>query len=85
MEPITWCLTYSMLVASFAYYIMTSQEYMLPLVERRVVQNKFWKNIKKQNFNVDEFKRLREQLVTLEQQMQRARTPYSTMSSFGPF
>ncbi|KAI1303074.1 Calcium uniporter protein, mitochondrial [Halotydeus destructor] len=85
MEPITWCLTYSMLMASFAYYIMTSQEYMLPMVERRFVQTQLWKHVKKSNFNIEEFKKMRQDLLTLEQKMKKSKVnPYSSLSNF-PF
>ena len=67
MEPITWCITYSLMISTFAYYVMTSQEFMLPLAEKRAVQERFWKLVKKHNFNVQEFKRLRKQLLALEQ------------------
>lgn len=58
---------------SFAYYILTAQEYMLPLVERRVTQNAFWKNAKKHNFDVAEFKRLRQELLTVEEKLGKTR------------
>ena len=67
MEPITWCITYSLMISTFAYYVMTSQEFMLPMAEKRAVQERFWKLVKKHNFNVPEFRRLRKQLLTLEQ------------------
>lgn len=46
---------------------------MLPLAERRVVQNQFWKNARRQNFNVNEFKRMRERLVYLEERIKNTR------------
>lgn len=67
MEPITWCITYSLMISTFAYYVMTSQEFLLPLAEKREVQERFWKIANKNNFNVREFRRLRKQLLTLEQ------------------
>lgn len=32
MEPITWFLTYTMMVGTFAYYIVTSEEFIVPMV-----------------------------------------------------
>lgn len=66
MEPITWCITYSLMISTFAYYVMTSQEFLLPLAEKREVRERFWKIAQKKNFNVQEFKRLRKQLLELE-------------------
>ena len=66
MEPITWCITYSLMISTFAYYVMTSQEFLLPLAEKREVQERFWKIAQKNNFNVQEFRRLRKQLLALE-------------------
>ena len=74
MEPITWCLTYCMLVGSYAYYVMTSQEYLLPVVERRMIQTHLLKNVKKSNFNVDEFKQMRERLLTVEDRLSKAKS-----------
>lgn len=68
MEPITWCITYSLMISTFAYYVMTSQEFLLPLAEKREVRERFWKIAQKNNFNVKEFKRLRKQLLDLERQ-----------------
>lgn len=67
MEPITWCITYSLMISTFAYYVMTSQEFLLPLAEKREVQERFWKIANKNNFNVREFRRLRKQLLALDQ------------------
>lgn len=70
MEPITWCVTYSMMVATFAYYIIYSQEFMLPLAEKRAVQMKLWKLIQAQEasgqFDLRTFRRLRKKLLAIE-------------------
>lgn len=70
MEPITWCVTYSMMVATFAYYIIYSQEFMLPLAEKRAVQMKLFKLIQAQQnsgqFDLRTFRRLRKKLVAIE-------------------
>ena len=83
MEPITWCLTYCMLMGSYAYYVMTSQEYMLPIVERRMVQSRLWKNVKKNNFDVNGFKQMRERLLSVEERLNKARS-FPSVTNF-PF
>ena len=70
MEPITWCVTYSMMVATFAYYIIHSQEFMLPLAEKRAVQMKLWKLIRAREasgqFDLRSFRKLRRKLLSIE-------------------
>lgn len=70
MEPITWCVTYSMMVATFAYYIIHSQEFMLPLAEKRAVQTRLWKLIQAREaagqFDLRSFRRLRRKLLAIE-------------------
>ncbi|CAG2101330.1 unnamed protein product [Medioppia subpectinata] len=74
MEPITWMLTYAMMVGTFAYYIVTSQEYLVPSVERRLTINKFWKLAQKQNFDVTQFRALRQQIKQLDEKILRLKT-----------
>lgn len=69
MEPITWMLTYAMMVGTFAYYIVTSQEYLVPSVERRLTISKFWKLAQKHNFDVTNFRKIREQLKVLNERI----------------
>ncbi|XP_054167242.1 calcium uniporter regulatory subunit MCUb, mitochondrial-like [Oppia nitens] len=74
MEPITWMLTYAMMVGTFAYYIVTSQEYLVPSVERRLTISKFWKLAQKQNFDVNKFRKLREQIKQLDEKILRLKS-----------
>ena len=73
MEPITWCMTYSMMLGTFAYYIVFSQEFMLPLAEKRAVQERFWKNVHKRGFDIEQFKRLRRKLLNLDRKTTEAK------------
>ena len=67
MEPVTWVITYSLMISTFAYYVLTSQEFLLPLAEKRAVHERFWKILRKNNFDVNQFKQLRRQVIQLEQ------------------
>jgi hypothetical protein len=50
---------------------VTSQEYLVPSVERRLTISKFWKLAQKQNFDVTKFRKLKEQLKILDEKILR--------------
>lgn len=83
---ITFCNEWgiTLLSRTFSYYIFTAQEFMLPLVERRAVQERFWKNVRKSHFDVNQFKQLRTQLIAIERRAKRVRsTPFASSIPLG--
>lgn len=59
--------------STFAYYIITSEEYVLPMVERRMVIKKFWKLVKAENFDVRQYRMMRDELISVEKQIRALR------------
>ncbi|KAJ6222023.1 hypothetical protein RDWZM_000568 [Blomia tropicalis] len=70
MEPVTWALTHCSLVLTFAYFMITSDEYHLPLVERRMIVNRFWKLVKSTKFDVQAYRLLRDEISNLDRQIE---------------
>ena len=58
---------------TFAYYIVTSEEYIVPAVERRMAISKFWKLIKSQQFDVHTYRLLRDEIAKLDKQIKMLR------------
>lgn len=54
---------------TFAYYIVTSQEYLIPSVERRLTISKFWKLAKMYNFDVTKFHQLKNQVKMIDEKI----------------
>lgn len=87
MEPVTWMLTNVMMVGyvlkfsladslrisfrAFAYYIVTSQEYVVPMVEKRMILRRFWKLASNEKFDISQYRLLRKELLFTERQIKR--------------
>ena len=64
---------YLLLSRTFAYYIVTSEEYIVPMVERRMAISKFWKLVKAENFDVRRYRLLRDELALVDKQIRALR------------
>lgn len=69
MEPFTWCITYAWGIIAFGYYVMTSQEYQYPQVERRMAIKHFCDSYGKKNFDLTSFTTLHQQIKQLNDQI----------------
>ncbi|XP_027198166.2 mitochondrial calcium uniporter isoform X3 [Dermatophagoides pteronyssinus] len=76
MEPVTWIMTYTTMVGSFAYYIITSEEYVVPGVEKRMIAARFWKLAKSRQFDVKQYKQLKEEIKQLEKRIGKLRARF---------
>ena len=49
--------------------MITSEEYLVPTVERRLVVDRFWKLAKTNNFDAETYRQLRERILKLDKQI----------------
>lgn len=50
--------------------MITSDEYHLPLVERRMIVTRFWKLVKSTKFDVQAYRLLRDEISNLDRQIE---------------
>lgn len=62
--------------SSFAYYIITSEEYVVPGVEKRMIAARFWKLAKSRQFDVKQYKQLKEEIKQLEKRIGKLRARF---------
>ena len=72
----THCLFFFLINSSFAYYIVTSQEYVVASVEKRMILSKFWKLVNAQQFDIGKYRMLRADLQKVERQISKLRQAY---------
>ncbi|XP_074084819.1 calcium uniporter regulatory subunit MCUb, mitochondrial isoform X2 [Macrotis lagotis] len=75
MEPVTYFLTFGSSMAFFAYFLLTRQDYSYSLIKNRQFLYFFHKKLKKKNFDVQHYNKLKEDLEEAEESLQRLRQP----------
>ncbi|KAF7261639.1 hypothetical protein EG68_01104 [Paragonimus skrjabini miyazakii] len=75
MEPVTYFVGYGTSMALYAYYVVTRQSYEFPQVFNREYLKRFYKVADKNEFDVNRYNDLREQLAQLKSELCRLRDP----------
>ncbi|XP_051823360.1 calcium uniporter regulatory subunit MCUb, mitochondrial isoform X2 [Antechinus flavipes] len=73
MEPVTYFITFGSSMAFFAYFLLTRQDYSYALIKERQFLYFFHKRLKKKDFDVDQYNKLKEDLKEAEESLQRLR------------
>ncbi|KAL8206912.1 UNVERIFIED_CONTAM: hypothetical protein K2H54_035051 [Gekko kuhli] len=63
MEPVTYFITYGSAMAFYAYFALTKQDYIYPDARDRQFLHFFHRRSKSQNFNVDQYNKLKDDLA----------------------
>ncbi|TRY64014.1 hypothetical protein TCAL_05575 [Tigriopus californicus] len=77
MEPVTYFVTYGTAIACYAYFTLTNQDYILPDVRDRQYLFSFYKKARREDWNVQRYNHLQEDMQRIEQDLQRLRDPIS--------
>jgi len=72
---VTYFVTYGTSIAFFAYFALTRQEFNLSDVNDRRFLITFYKNARKQNWNVEKYNELRDRIEHVEADLKRLRDP----------
>lgn len=75
MEPVTYFITAGYAIAGYGYFLLTQQEYIYPAARDRVYLRFFYKQAKKQNFNVEKYNELVKEIERTEASLRRLRDP----------
>lgn len=75
MEPVTYFATYATSMAMFAYFVITRQDYVFPVVEERTFLHNFYRMSNKHKFDVDKFNHLKDTAARIEGELQRLHDP----------
>uniref|UniRef100_A0A8R1DM15 Calcium uniporter protein n=1 Tax=Caenorhabditis japonica TaxID=281687 RepID=A0A8R1DM15_CAEJA len=75
MEPVTYFATYSIVIATFGYYLYTKQSFEYPAARDRVYTKQFYRRAQKQGFDIEKYNRLVDEVEELRQQLKRIRDP----------
>uniref|UniRef100_A0A1I7T452 Calcium uniporter protein n=1 Tax=Caenorhabditis tropicalis TaxID=1561998 RepID=A0A1I7T452_9PELO len=75
MEPVTYFATYSTVCATFGYYLYTKQSFEYPSARERVYTKQFYRRAQKQNFDIERYNRLVNEVEDLRNQLKRMRDP----------
>ncbi|KAI1887495.1 hypothetical protein AGOR_G00190910 [Albula goreensis] len=75
MEPVTYFITYATSIGVFAYFVLTKQDYLYPDAKDRQFLHYFYKGAKKQNFDVQKYNQLRDELTQVQEDLQRLKKP----------
>lgn len=75
MEPVTYFVTYGTAMLTYAYYVLTKQEYNLPDVRDRQYLLHLHKRAKKVGFPLDQYNCLKNECGKLETDLARLRDP----------
>lgn len=73
MEPVTYFITYGSAMASYAYFILTKQDYLYSDARDRQFLHYFYRKCKKQHFNVERYNKLKEDIAEAEESLRRLR------------
>ncbi|XP_060102918.1 calcium uniporter regulatory subunit MCUb, mitochondrial [Heteronotia binoei] len=75
MEPVTYFITYGSAMAFYAYFVLTKQDYIYPDARDRQFLQFFHRKSKRQNFNVDQYNKLKDDLAKVEESLKRLKNP----------
>nr|XP_034969332.1 calcium uniporter regulatory subunit MCUb, mitochondrial [Zootoca vivipara] len=75
MEPVTYFITYGTAMAFYAYFVLTKQDYLYPDARDRQFLHYFHQKSKSQNFDVDQYNKLRDDLAEVEESLRRLKNP----------
>nr|XP_056711965.1 calcium uniporter regulatory subunit MCUb, mitochondrial [Euleptes europaea] len=75
MEPVTYFITYGSAMAFYAYFVLTKQDYIYPDAQDRQFLHYFHRKSKSQNFNVDQYNKLKDDLAEVEESLKRLKNP----------
>ncbi|XP_062132672.1 calcium uniporter protein, mitochondrial isoform X2 [Drosophila sulfurigaster albostrigata] len=75
MEPVTYFVTYGTTMAMYAYYCVTKREYIMENVYNREYTLSIYRNAKKQQFDVENYNRLKRRTAELEYNLRRLNDP----------
>ncbi|XKL62263.1 hypothetical protein PGB90_002096 [Kerria lacca] len=78
MEPVTYFVTYASVMATYAYYLITKQDYIYPDVRDRQFLITMHKKARKVGLDLNEYNKLKEELHYLKADLNRLRDPLST-------
>ncbi|XP_076998678.1 calcium uniporter regulatory subunit MCUb, mitochondrial [Tamandua tetradactyla] len=73
MEPVTYFITFANSMIFFAYFIVTRQDYTYPAVKSRQFLHFFHKKSKQQQFDVDQYNKLKEDLDEAQESLKHVR------------
>lgn len=75
MEPVTYFITYGSAIAFYAYFVLTREDYVYPVIRDRQFLHIFYKRAKKETFDVDKYNKLRAEFMETEEHLKRLRNP----------
>ncbi|KAL0840114.1 hypothetical protein ABMA28_015421 [Loxostege sticticalis] len=75
MEPVTYFVTYGTAMATYAYFVLTKQEYILPDVKDRQHLLTLHKKAKKIGLDINHYNHLKDEIDKLEKDLNRLRDP----------
>ncbi|XP_032640517.1 calcium uniporter regulatory subunit MCUb, mitochondrial isoform X2 [Chelonoidis abingdonii] len=75
MEPVTYFITYGSALAFYAYFVLTKQDYVYPDVKDRQFLHYFYRKSRSQQFDVEQYNKLKEALAEVEESLRRLHQP----------
>ncbi|BET01213.1 Protein of unknown function, DUF607 [Nesidiocoris tenuis] len=75
MEPVTYFVTYGTAMATYAYFVLTKQEYFLPDVRDRQYLIDVHKRASKIGLDLDQYNRLKTRAAQIDSDLRRLRDP----------
>ena len=75
MEPVTYFATYGTLMAMYAYYVLTRQEYTYPDAKDRIQLFRLHKAAKSKQFDVEKYNHMRNTLSKVETELKKLHDP----------
>jgi hypothetical protein len=79
MEPVTYFVTYGTAMAAYAYFVLTKTEYLFNDAAKRTWLLSFHKKADKHRWNVENYNKLKQGIISVEGDLRRLRTPIQTM------
>ncbi|XP_053317484.1 calcium uniporter regulatory subunit MCUb, mitochondrial [Spea bombifrons] len=75
MEPVTYFITYGSAIAFYAYFALTKEDYVYPVIRDRQFLHYFYRRAKSQRFDVEKYNKLRDEFAETEEHLKRLRNP----------